>query len=77
MIRLCLLCLSLVVTTSSFAQQQTPPDPITLQRAIGAIQQQRERFANEAASYQIEAQRLAEEVSKLKAEIEQMKKAKE
>lgn len=70
MIRLALLLAALA--TPAFAQQ-APPDPITLQRAIAAIQQQRERFANEAASYQIEAQRLADENAKLKAEIEKLK----
>jgi hypothetical protein len=56
--------------------QQAPPDPATLQRAITAIQQQRNSALDQAASMQIEAQRLADENAKLKAEIEELKKAK-
>ena len=71
MIRLAIL-LSLLVTPA-FAQQQ-PPDPATLQRAIAAIQAQRNAALDQAASMQIEAQRLAEDNQKLRAEIESLKK---
>lgn len=54
--------------------QQAPPDPATLQRAIAAIQAQRNAALDQAASMQIEAQRLADENAKLKAEIEALKK---
>lgn len=72
MARLCLLFI--LLATPAFAQQQTPPDPATLQRAIAAIQAQRNAALDQAASMQIEAQRLAEENTKLKSEIEALKK---
>jgi len=54
--------------------QQAPLDPATLQRALAAVQQQRNAAMDQTASAQIEAMRLAEEVAKLKAEIEAIKK---
>lgn len=70
--RFLVLALSLLATPA-LAQQQ-PPDPATLQRAIVAIQQQRNQALDQAATMQIEAQRLADENAKLKAEIDAMKK---
>ena len=84
MIRLA--CLFVLLTTPALAQQP-PPDPATLQRAIAAIQAQRNQALDQAASIQIEAQRqdesrqvevkrLSDEITALKAEIEKLKKAK-
>lgn len=61
--------------TPALAQQQ-PPDPATLQRAIAAIQQQRNAALDQAASMQIEAQRLADENAKLKARVDELEKPK-
>lgn len=71
MIRLVILIA--LIATPALAQQH-PPDPATLQRAIAAIQAQRNAALDQAASMQIEAQRLGEENKKLKDEIEALKK---
>lgn len=63
-----------LLVTPAVAQQQQPPDPTTLQRAIAAVQAQRNAALDQAASMQIEIQRLTEENAKLKAEIDAAKK---
>lgn len=65
--------LTIALFCSTTLAQQPPPDPATLQRAIAVIQQQRNQALDQAASMQIEAQRLADENTKLKAEIEKLK----
>lgn len=70
MIRLALL---LTLFANPALAQQAAPDPVTLQRAVSAIQQQRNAALDQAASFQIEVQRLTEENAKLKAEIEALK----
>lgn len=69
------LALALTLLATPALAQQQPPDPATLQRAIAAIQQQRNAALDQAATFQIEAQRLADENAKLKAEIEALKAA--
>lgn len=69
----CLIVSLLLLATPAIAQQQ-PPDQATMQRAIAAIQAQRNAALDQAASIQVEAQRLADENAKLKAEIEALKK---
>jgi cell shape-determining protein MreC len=71
MIRSAIIILFLSVSTA-FAQQQ--PDPSSLQKAIQIVQAQRNRALDEAAENALRAASLAEENSKLKAEIEQLKK---
>jgi predicted nucleic acid-binding Zn-ribbon protein len=63
-----------LLATPALAQQQTP-DPATLQRAISAIQAQRNAALDQAASMQVEAQRLADENAGLKSALEAMRKA--
>jgi cell division protein FtsB len=72
MIRLTLLALALL-TASAHAQQQ-PPDPAFMQRALSAMQTQRNQAMDQAAIAQAQAAQAQEEVAKLRAEIEQLKK---
>lgn len=69
------LAAAVLLSFPAYAQQAQQPDPATLQRAIAAIQQQRNAALDQAATFQIEAQRLADENAKLKAEIEALKAA--
>lgn len=69
------LAAAVLLSFPAYAQQSQQPDPATLQRAITAIQQQRNAALDQAATFQIEAQRLADENAKLKAEIEALKAA--
>jgi hypothetical protein len=62
----------LAISSSALAQQ---PDPVFLQKAIAAVQAQRDAANNNAAIETARAAMLADEVAKLKAEIEEMKKA--
>jgi len=64
------LLLLLLLATPAQAQQQQQPDTATLQKAITALQQQRNQAWDAAAAAQIEVQKLSEELAKLKAEIE-------
>ena len=75
MIRILVALAVLSFTTPTFAQNGGPaPDPASLQKAIAVLQQQRNAAMDQAAGVQVEAQRLAEENAKLKAQIEDMQK---
>jgi hypothetical protein len=65
---------ALLMTTSAFAQPQLPPDPAFLQKAITALQQQRNDALDRQAGSEAKASQLAEENAKLKAENEELKK---
>ena len=60
-----------LIATPAIAEQQ--PESETMQRILGAIQNQRNAAQDQAAVAQAEAARLAGEVSKLKADIEALK----
>jgi hypothetical protein len=62
----------LLASSSAMAQQ---PDPATMQRALNVLKMQREQMADAAAQEMIKNVVLAEENAKLKAEIEDLKKA--
>lgn len=61
--------------TTGLCSAQQPPDPASLQKAIAAVQAQRNAALDQGAGCQVQAATLAEQVEKLKAEIEEMKKA--
>lgn len=64
-----------LLVSSAFAQQpQQPPDPAFMQKAIGAMQQQRNQAYDQAAIAEARAAQLADEVAKLKAELDELKK---
>ncbi len=70
--KMTILLILTLLAAPALAQQQ--PDPATLQRAIAAIQAQRNAALDQSASMQIEVQRLADENAKLKAELDALKK---
>lgn len=63
-------CIGIAIAPAS-AQQQ--PDPIILQHVIPSLQAQRNEAQDKAALAEARAAQLAEEVQKLKAELEKMK----
>lgn len=66
--------LLLVVFNAASAQQL---DPDFLQKAISAVQAQRNAALDKAAVMEAQATKLAEENAKLKAEIDELKKKKD
>jgi len=62
--------IAILFASSAFAQQ---PDPTILQRVIPSLQQQRNEAMDKAALAEARAAQLAEEVQKLKAELERAK----
>lgn len=62
-----LLILACLLATPAIAQQQ--PDPAMLQRAIGAVQAQRNQALDQAASCSASAGSLADELTKAQARI--------
>lgn len=62
----------LLLASPALAQQQ--PDPAAMQKAIQALQAQRNAALDQAAGAQVQAATLAEENTKLKAQIEELKK---
>jgi hypothetical protein len=65
----------LFMTASAHAQQpQLPPDPGFMQKAINALQQQRNDALDRQAGSEAKASQLAEENAKLKAEMEELRK---
>lgn len=72
MTRALLFILLLIATTPTVAQQQ--PDLATLQRAIAVLQQQRNQAMDAVANLEVQRALLAEEVERLKVEIEKLKK---
>jgi len=61
----------MLLTTPALAQQ---PDVATLQRAIAVLQSQRNQAMDALANTEVQRAALAEQVEKLKAEIEELKK---
>jgi hypothetical protein len=65
----------LLLAVPAHAQQpQLPPDPAFMQKAITALQQQRNDALDRQAGSEAKAAQLAEENAKLKAENEELKK---
>jgi predicted nucleic acid-binding Zn-ribbon protein len=66
------LIITAALATPALAQK--PPDMATLQRAIGVLQQQRNQAMDALANAEVQRSALADQVEKLKAEIEELKK---
>jgi hypothetical protein len=56
------------------AQQQSPPDPIILQKALAAVVKQRNDANNKAADMEAMWSQQLDENAKLRAELEELKK---
>jgi hypothetical protein len=65
----------LMLTSSAFAQQESDPD--FLSKALVVVQRQRTEAADRAAGLEARVMQLSEANTKLKAEIEELKKKKE
>ncbi len=74
MARTSLVAVALILSTPASAQQQ-PPDPAALQKAVQALQQQRNAAMDQAAGLQVQAATLAEENDRLKKQVEELQKA--
>jgi hypothetical protein len=63
-------------TGAAFAQQpqQQPADPAFMQKAIQALQTQRNQALDAQAVVEAKAMQLADEVAKLKTELDELKK---
>lgn len=61
-----------LLAAPAFAQQS--PDPAALQKAILALQSQRNAALDQAAGFQVQAATLAEENDKLKKQVEELQK---
>lgn len=61
-----------LIATPAFAQQQPHPDPMTLQRAINALQAQRNQAFDLAASWEARANGLADDLAKAQARIKEL-----
>jgi uncharacterized lipoprotein YajG len=62
---------ALLLMTGAAAAQQ--PDPAALQRLLASIEQQRNNALNQAAVADARAAQMAEEVQRLRAELEKLK----
>lgn len=69
-----MLIIGLFLNSALMAQQG--PDPIFLQKALAAVQVQRDTANNNAALEAARGAMLTDEVAKLKAELEELKKSK-
>lgn len=65
-----LLILACLLATPAFAQQA--PDPAMLQRAIVALQGQRNQAADNAAALEVRAAALADDLAKAQARIKEL-----
>jgi len=63
-----------LLISSALAQQPQSPDPAFMQKALTALQGQRNQALDGQAVAEARAAQLADEVAKLKAEIEALKK---
>jgi hypothetical protein len=68
-----LLAIIAIVLLPSFASGQQQLDSATLQRLLAAVEQQRNNALNQAAFAEARVVQLAEEVQRLKAEMEKQK----
>ena len=68
------IALLLLAVPARAQQPQMPPDPAFMQKAITALQQQRNDALDRQAGSEAKASQLAEENAKLKAENEELKK---
>ncbi len=64
------LILALAISTSARAQQQ--PDPVVLQRAVAALQAQRNQALDSAAAAEVRAAGLADDLAKAQARIKEL-----
>ena len=74
--RCLVLALCVVCIATGASAQQAVPDPAFMQKAIAAVQAQRNNALDVAAAAEARATQLAEENTKLKAQIEQLTKPK-
>ena len=63
---------AILALTSPAIAQQAPPDPAVLQRALSALQAQRNQAMDAAASAEIKAAGLAEDLAKAQARIKEL-----
>lgn len=66
------LALGLSLLAAPALAQQQPPDPATLQRALGALQTQRNQAFDLAASWEARAGGLADELTKANARLKEL-----
>ena len=66
-----ILILTLICTSTAFAQQG-PPDPAFLQKAITALQQQRNSVMDQLAATQAQFEMTKDELAKVQAHVKEL-----